>query len=475
MKRFWAAVLIFFASVNSLAAVLYAGVESLDDGGGFISFSPLIDCVFWGAIILISGVLALVCWKKFKPSIPTVPGTLRYPAAYLATLAILSLAVLLMGVLQLLYQYSDFIHLPFWGYVLFLVIAYPVFGYVTGQKLKGRWADLLWGVLIAAVLCGIGAALIRQVNAQDAPWQTQIAEGSYIIGYTSRLMDRPLGGVLGRINLPGCVLMGNYEYAYYENLGGVHSIPRDVMTYLVCLCPPLLFSVGWIGAVVLGKKKETYAMKKRMIALVMAFALVLSLCACGADSGKATGGKTLLEHGLEVVATMDEMADSDEYISFYSGSKEMAEIVREIGKGDHSAPVAVYKITVDEKAMESWDMLSGLEGLSETLKTAMRQKAFGAALITQINAQDGATTLAATSICTAGKTFVSTEGDGDAIYLYVYESACPAAVSFVRGEDNSVSASGTFILNDGFDASSPESLEAFFGETGAVIESLPLN
>ena len=216
-------------------------------------------------------------------------------------------------------------------------------------------------------------------------------------------------------------------------------------------------------------------MKKRMIAFVMAFALVLSLGACGGENNNSGGGKTLLEHGLEVVATMDEMADSDEYINFYSGNKEMAEIVREIGKGDHSAPVAVYKITVDEKAMEAWDMLSGLEGLSETLKTAMRQKAFGAALITQINAQDGATTLAATTICTAGKTFVSTEGDGDAIYLYVYESACPAAVSFVRGEDNSVSASGTFILNDGFDASSPESLEAFFGEAGAVIESLPLN
>ena len=120
-------------------------------------------------------------------------------------------------------------------------------------------------------------------------------------------------------------------------------------------------------------------------------------------------------------------------------------------------------------------MLSGLEGLSENLKTAMRQKAFGAALITQINAQNGATTLAATTICAAGKTFVSSEGDGDAIYLYVYENACPAAVSFVRGEDNSVSASGTFILNDGFDASSHESLEAFFGEAGAAIESLPLN
>ena len=214
---------------------------------------------------------------------------------------------------------------------------------------------------------------------------------------------------------------------------------------------------------------------KRILAVVLAMTMTFALCACGGDGGKASGGKTLLEHGLEVVATMDEMAGSDEYINFYTGSKDMAEIVKDIGKGDHSAPVAVYKITIDKEAIEAWDMLSGLEGLSETLKTAMRQKAFGAALITQINAQNGASTLAATTICTAGKTFVSSEGDGDAIYLYVYENACPAAVSFVKGEDNSVSASGTFILNDGFDASSPESLEAFFGETGAVIESVPLD
>lgn len=214
---------------------------------------------------------------------------------------------------------------------------------------------------------------------------------------------------------------------------------------------------------------------RRLCVSALALGMVFTLCACGGQSDGQSGGKPLLEHGLDVVATMDEMAGSDEYINFYTGSKEMAEIVKEIGKGDHSAPVAVYKITIDKEAIEAWDMLGGLSGLSEELKTAMRQKAFGAALITQINAQSGATTLAATSICTAGKTFVSSEGDGDAIYLYVYENACPAAVSFVKGEDNSVSASGTFILNDGFDASSPESLEAFFGETGAMIESVPLN
>ena len=216
-------------------------------------------------------------------------------------------------------------------------------------------------------------------------------------------------------------------------------------------------------------------MKKRVFVAAMAFALMICLCACNRESETVSGEKTLLEHGLEVVASMDEMAGSEKYVNFYTGSKEMTEIVKNIGEGDHSKPVAVYKITVDKNAMEAWDILSGLEGLSENLKTAMRQKAFGAALITQINAQSGATTLAATTICTAGKTFVSTEEDGDVIYLYVYENACPAAVSFVRGEDNSVSASGTFILNDGFDASSPESLEAFFGESGAVIKSVSLD
>ena len=104
------------------------------------------------------------------------------------------------------------------------------------------------GVLIAVLLCGIGAELIRQVNAQEAYWQAQIAEGSLIPGYTDALMREPLGGILGRINLPACVLMDNYAYAYYENLGGVHKIPRDIMTYLVCLCPPALFSGGWLMA-----------------------------------------------------------------------------------------------------------------------------------------------------------------------------------------------------------------------------------
>lgn len=252
MKRVWLFFLIFLGSINTLAAVLYAGVRPLDDGSGFISLSPLMDCILWGTVIVLSGIAAFLCCRAFHPSFPTIPGVLRYPAAYLAALAALSLLVLVMGVLRLLDKYSPFVHLPFWGYVLFLVIAYPLSGYISEKTCKGRWTDLLWGVLIAALLCVIGTVLIRQVNAQDAPWQAQISAGSYLPGYTERLMRKPLGGLLGRINLPACVLMGTYEYAHFN---AVHSLSRDGMTYLVCLCPPVLFSLGWAASIFSRKHK----------------------------------------------------------------------------------------------------------------------------------------------------------------------------------------------------------------------------
>lgn len=38
------------------------------------------------------------------------------------------------------------------------------------------------------------------------------------------------------------------------------------------------------------------------------------------------------------------------------------------------------------------------------------------------------------------------------ICLYTYEGAAPIAVTFTLGEDNAVSATGTFVLYDGFTA-----------------------
>ena len=47
---------------------------------------------------------------------------------------------------------------------------------------------------------------------------------------------------------------------------------------------------------------------KKLLSVLMVLAMVLSLCACGGQNSNTTSSKTLLEHGLDVIATMDEMA-----------------------------------------------------------------------------------------------------------------------------------------------------------------------
>lgn len=260
MKRFWISLIIFFLSANTLAAVLYSGAAEMSNGS-FISFSPAIDCIFWGTIITISGIIAIYSCKKYKPSIPNVPQVVCYPIAYIATLAVLSFIILCMGALQLLYQYSDFVHLPFWGYVSFLAISYPFFGYITSRKLKGRYIDLLWGLLIVVILCGICSVKIIKINIADEYWISQVPEGTYMPGYTMGIMGGLLGELLARINMPACALLVNYEYYYFEHmdpqefLNGIYSIPKEIPSYLVCILPPVLFSVGWIAAIISNKKR----------------------------------------------------------------------------------------------------------------------------------------------------------------------------------------------------------------------------
>jgi len=251
MKRFWTFLTLYFLCANSLGAVLYTGVPAFDDGGGFISLSPFVDAVFWGILIVLFGLAAAYCWWRYRPSVPKIPGAFAFPVSYLFCLALLSVLVLLLGMAQLLDRYDGPFHLPFWGYVAVLAVLYPVLGFLSARRTGGAWWGVLWGIAIGVIFLIMGSELIFRVNARDIlPVMEGLLEGESINlerGYTGRLMDCALGGVLGRLNLPACVLMDNYEYAYYPNLGGVHSIPRDVMTVLVCVCPPVLYSVGWLA------------------------------------------------------------------------------------------------------------------------------------------------------------------------------------------------------------------------------------
>ena len=212
-------------------------------------------------------------------------------------------------------------------------------------------------------------------------------------------------------------------------------------------------------------------MKKRIVAVVISIVLALGVSGCG---GGNSSNKTLYEQGLEVISLMEEMASSDTYLKIYSVSSEIQDIMRTAGEGDFSEPKAIYRVATPEETLLGLAEIAGSEapeGLSDTLKDYVQSRMNGA-IINQINAMGGATTLAAANICTGGKTFVSDELTEDVIYLYTYESAVPVAISFAVGEDGAVSATGNFILYEGFNVDTEQDIKDFFEEFSVKVEAI---
>lgn len=213
-------------------------------------------------------------------------------------------------------------------------------------------------------------------------------------------------------------------------------------------------------------------LKRRLFSAALALTMALSLCACGAVSKT----RTLRNTGLAMISVMEEMANSDYYIEFHTTNSDLKAVISTIAEGDYNEPSAIYSITVPKDLTDPLgESLHDLKSLSEPLREAILQKAFGPTIIARINAAGGAETLAATTVCTANETFVCQEATEDVIYLYVFENGCPAAVCFTIGKDHAVSASGTFIVNESFDVSSQESVAAFFAEYGAEVSTVPLS
>lgn len=203
------------------------------------------------------------------------------------------------------------------------------------------------------------------------------------------------------------------------------------------------------------------AIKKGLsaFAVVVLFTSVLSLSACG-NSERNTETKSLYAQGLEIVRLMTEMT---QYEDVYITSSEVQSAVQKIGTGDYTAPKAVYAISVaDENVAAMAELMElDLDNASEELKSYYMQKVLGSFMV-QINARSGTENLVAASICTVEKFFVNENVNENVIYLYTYENAVPAAVTFLVGEDHAISASGVFVVYDEFTCGSADEIKSFF-------------
>lgn len=208
--------------------------------------------------------------------------------------------------------------------------------------------------------------------------------------------------------------------------------------------------------------------QKAGIAFVLLTALVLS--ACGDGQRQETPQKSLYEQGLSVISLMAEMVKSDDYIEMYSQNKELIETVAKAGNGDYAEPKAVYKITVSKNLIQMLAQGSALTELSPTLREYVDRRMRGM-IATQLNQSAGAQALAASSICMVQKTFVNdTLDEVGTSYLYTYENGFLIVVTFTPGEDNTVSASGSFIFSENFSKATQEELEQLFALFSAKLE-----
>ncbi len=213
-------------------------------------------------------------------------------------------------------------------------------------------------------------------------------------------------------------------------------------------------------------------MKKRFVLIFAAIFLPVLCFGCQ----NAAGEKSLYEHGLEVISLAEEMAESDAYISLYSISREGMELLSAVREGDYTEPTAVYRIVISEEDFLKMPSVADtlvMNDLSDRLKQYVNSNMHHAAssLVTYGGNLDVVT---ATAVCTASKTFVLDDITENTVYLYVYENAVPAIVTYTVGEGGAVSASAKFVFDDTFRTDTVNAIERFFAEMDVDVSIIPI-
>ena len=200
---------------------------------------------------------------------------------------------------------------------------------------------------------------------------------------------------------------------------------------------------------------------RKFICLVLSAMVIAGLSGCAEKENQPLEYTPIYEAGLEITYLLGEMASSDEYAVLFTGNSPVADKVKEIGNGDYTKPKAVYEILVTDEMLEMFAETASLSDASDDLKDYLKDRV-RSSFITQLNGTAGVESLAASSICTAGKTFINPIAD-DILLVYTYENGYPIAVTFTAESDGSAGASGTFVMVENFD--SIEGIKSYFSDT----------
>lgn len=217
-------------------------------------------------------------------------------------------------------------------------------------------------------------------------------------------------------------------------------------------------------------------MKKAKKVYICALILLMSLFAMTACGKK--DDKSLYEHGLDLADTIVEAAEVEEYWEAMGiRSENFLEQIENITSGKYKEPKKVYALTVSHDGLSNMleEMDLDVDELSEDLQNLIGNRMFGS-LANQVNAQSGSESLVVSSVLNATKTFVCDKLESNCMYIYLYKKGTPISVTFIKGEDGSVSATATFLMAESLGEDLEEALEDIdiFDELGIEIEEVDM-
>ena len=158
--------------------------------------------------------------------------------------------------------------------------------------------------------------------------------------------------------------------------------------------------------------------------------------------------KTLVEQGLSLISLMKEKAGSDVYARLLGMSEGVIAKIRDLRAFD------VSKVSDIARVSGVFDVYGLDEAVTRRLSPALKReieilllKSFSGNWSKNADRDE----IGAASIIASEKTFVCPELTEDCIYIFCFDGGTyPAAVSFVRGEGDSVTAFACFVLNERF-------------------------
>lgn len=185
---------------------------------------------------------------------------------------------------------------------------------------------------------------------------------------------------------------------------------------------------------------------KKIALLFSLIYLMLTLSGCGTFVKKDSQNIDLYHAGLDMISTMEEMIQSEEYadIMGFIGEDELLEMV---DTNDYDSPIAVYCISMpeitdllkiaDDFVTDQWNRLS------DNLKEQIEKRLSFSTIVSMINTHKGSKILAFSSCYIAFGENENIKVDDTKIYLYVFEEGIPIAITF--SESGSIIAQFVFL------------------------------